>query len=261
MNRLSLGVCCLVFALLAACQPGVDTPAETAVAAGPPAGVLLALAPPVRLDAFDASPALDEIRELNAARRADLTGQPGWLHIQTRVTRGQADPFSAVGPGLESFDQEDWLRLDAVERVQQAVQRISVGGGPALEVRVLRDGNWQDLTRRSQSAGAGRAAFDPDYGFYELAGQLSAQGFALNKSLLYKECWYQGEKYTISDGHLQHEAVYNTGYRQLRRLNTWQIDSLGKITLVEGREILLEERVAEPPADVLALTQQMEVNP
>jgi hypothetical protein len=257
MNTIRLGISCMICVLLSACQPAP----KASPAALELDRIVLPTSPPfgLRIDSLSTrmepagnALALDEIRNLTSRRRANLVGRAGWLHIQTRITRGGVDPLAAAAPGLAAFDQEEWLNLDAQGRATQALQRFSVDGGPVREVRRLRDGVWQDLTRRSQSAGEEGAAFDPDYGFYALALQLTTQGYALNKSLLYKECWYQGEKYTISDGRRQHEAVYNTGYGQLRWLKTWQIDSQGQITLVDSREILLEERVSQPPEDVLA---------
>lgn len=209
-----------------------------------------------QLESASLSQPLLEIRDLAAQRRVDLAGQAGWLHIQTRNVQTRPDPLSPFATGLTQFEQDQWLELDGNGQIQMAVRKITDEEGKTLQVSLLKRGSWYNLTLRAQSQAETPASFDPNYGFDELAARMVQQGYVLNKSLLYKECWYQGEKYTISDGHLMHEAVFNTGYRALRWIKTWLVAPNGHVSLVDSLEIMVEERVTKPSADVLALLGQ-----
>jgi len=208
------------------------------------------------LESTSLSQPLVEIRDLAAQRRIDLAKEAGWLHIQTRNVQTYPDPLSPFATGLGQFEQDQWLELDGNGQIQMAVRKITDEEGKTLQVSLLKHGSWYNLTLGAQSQAEPPASFDPDYGFEELAARMVQQGYVLNKSLLYKECWYQGEKYTISDGHLMHEAVFNTGYRALRWIKTWLVASNGHVSLVDSLEIMVEERVPKPSADVLALLGQ-----
>jgi hypothetical protein len=207
------------------------------------------------------SQSLREVEDLAAARRATLAGPAGWLHIQTRSVQPHPDRLSPLAAGLDQFDQDQWLELDENGLVQLAVRKITGESGKTVQVSLLEGGIWNNLTLGAQSQAGAAAAFDPNYGFDALAAGLVRQGFALNKGILYKECWYQGEKYSISDGKLLHEAVFNTGFQTLRSIKTWQVTPAGDVSLVDSLEVLLEERAPQPPADVLALLQQALVLP
>lgn len=225
----------------------------TLQAASPPAASSQASASSLAAQSTGEPQALLDVRDITAQRRADLLNQPGWLHVQTRNTQVQPDPLSPVSAGLDTFVQDQWLELDASGRVRSAVRRTMREDGKTFQVSLLEGNSWVNLTLGAQSPAS---AFDPDYGFDALAAGLVGQGYALNKSILYKECWYQGDKYTISDGRLLHEAVFNTGYRTLRWIKTWRIAANGDISLVDSLEVMVEERAAQPPADVAAVLRQ-----
>lgn len=226
--------------LLASLAPG-DSSQVSEVAQAQPAG--------------DAQP-LGEVRDLAAQRRARLDRSGSWLHIQSRNQRSHPDLLSAIATGLDQYVQDEWLALDENGQPQQGVRKITTENGKLLQVILLKHGAWNNLTLGVQSQAGAGAVFDPNYGFDELAARLVRQGFSLNKSLLYKECWYQGEKYTISEGHLMHEAVFKTDDQALRWVKTWQVAENGDVSLVDSLEIMIEEQVSVPPADVLALLQQ-----
>ncbi len=201
------------------------------------------------------SQSLSEVLDVAARRRNDLARQDGWLHIWTRNVQPQPNPLSPFAPGLSKYEQDQWLSLDKNGFIQLAIRKILDESGNALQTSVLRNGVWIHLTLGAQSQAGTSTRFDPNYGFDELATRLVQQGNALHKGLLYRDCWYQGEKYTITDGPLMHEAVYNTGYRELRSVKTWLVAPNGDVSLVDSLEILLEERVPQPPADILALLE------
>ncbi len=200
---------------------------------------------------------LAEVRDLAARRRIDLAKQDGWLHIQTRNVQAHPDPLSPFAPGLSQFIQDQWLALDGNGQIQRAVRKITDESGKTLQVSLLEHGIWYNLTLGAQSQSETSASFDPNFGFDELAARMVQQGYALNKSLLYRDCWYQGDKYTITDGHLTHEAVFNTVYREWRWIKTWLVTPKGDVSLVDSLEIMLEERVPQPSADVLAFLEQV----
>ena len=197
-----------------------------------------------------------EIQSLAVQRRDKLTRQAGWLHIQTRNVQTDPDPLSPFATGLNQFEQNQWLELNGNGQVHQAIILITDEYGKTLQVSLFEDGSWNNLTVGAQSQVGAAFIFDPNYGFDELAARLVQQGETLNKSLLYKECWYQGEKYSISDGQLTHEAVFNTGYQTLRWIKTWKVTPDGDVSLADSLEVLVEERVPHPPAEVLTFLQQ-----
>lgn len=198
---------------------------------------------------------LQEVSDLSEQRKADLTAAPGWLHLLIRTTRTADNSLSNwwLPPG--ESEQENWLELDGSGKIITAVNRITKIAGQPDQVILLVDGTWRNLTLGAESPAQEKGPFDPNYGFYELAAQMVQQGHTLNKGILYQECWYVGEKYTIADGRTMQEAVFNPDKRSLRWVKTWHITA-GVVKLVESTEIAIEERVAQPPADVLALLEK-----
>lgn len=197
-----------------------------------------------------------EIQALTAQRQADLVpAAPGWLHLIIRQFHSKVEAFSADNTSSGQLQLEQWLSLDDQGRVRADIRRLLDDPAQAGEFNLLSGGSWVNLPLAGFSTASNTLPFDPSYGIYDLVDQLVRQGQTLTRSTLYKECWYQGEKYTLSDGRITHEIVFKPDNHALRWIKTWQVSS-GVITLVDSLEIALEERLSLPPDDILALAGQ-----
>ena len=199
---------------------------------------------------------LSEIQTLVEQRQADLLSQPGWLYLRTRIAGAKASHLLSWGLDLEEYEQEDWLYLDDTGRIITAVRRFFGEEQQPLQVSLLKEGTWRNLTLNAVSPENTTVPFDPNYGYYELAARLVQQGRPLHTDIIYFDCWYQGERFTVSDGQNYYEAVFNPHRRSLRWLKTYRI-SEGAIVEVDSMEMMIEKRIPEPPADILALLEEV----
>ena len=197
-----------------------------------------------------------EIQDLTALRQADLVpNASGWLHLIDRQFHTKVNPSSTFDDSGGELQLEQWLALDDQGRIRADIRRLLDNQGPAGDFNLLAGGDWINMPLAGFSANSNTLPFDSSYGIFELVTQLIRQGQTLNKSTLYKECWYQGEKYTLTDGQVTHEIVFRPDRHALRWIKTWQVSS-GVITLLSSFEIALEERLSQPPDDILALVSQ-----
>lgn len=199
---------------------------------------------------------LKEIQDLSAQRQTDLVPRKtGWLHLILRQYHTKAASLTTSSTSTEPLQFEQWLSLDDHGRVQAKFQRLLNDQSQGVDSIFLSGGSWTNLPMAGFSTNSSTLPFDPSYGLAVLVAQLVSQGQTINKSLLYKECWYQGDKYTLSDGRTIHEIVVKPDSHTLRWIKTWQINA-GVITLEDSLEIALEERLPQPPDDILALASQ-----
>lgn len=250
----------LLLGLLAACNPRNNLQ-NNLIFTAVPTQVLSASASPVsnpiesQADGSKTLLLLNELQILAAQRQTDLVSQPGWLYFHSRIAGSHQTTFANWGVDLDEYEQERWMLLDMSGKITMAVYRILDSEQQPLQVSVLKNGNWRNLTLGAESPADMNDPFDPNFGFYELADRLVQQGRQLHSDTIYHDCWYQGERYTISDGENYYEAVFNPGRRSLRWIKTWQI-SAGSIILVDSLEIMVEKRISEPPLDILPLLNE-----
>jgi hypothetical protein len=150
------------------------------------------------------------------------------------------------------YAQEEWLYLEGQGKIIRAIRRITDHTGQVIQMGVLADGIWKDLTLGSESLAEGGQGYDPGFGFYQQAVQFVEQGRQINKQTLYQDCWYIGEKYMIVDDGILHEAVFDPPTGELRSIKTWDVSS-GVIQLIDSMEVAIEKRVPSPPDDMLQL--------
>jgi hypothetical protein len=198
---------------------------------------------------------LGEIQALTTQRQMDLGSQPGWLYLRMRIAGTKNILFVDWSHQLERYEQEKWLYLDPSGKVLTAVLKILDENQQVLQVSLLKDGRWGNLTLGAESPAEDVATFDVNHGFYTLSAGLVGQGRQMHRDTIYHDCWYQGERYTISDGENYYEAVFNPDRMSLRWLKTWQI-SEGALVLVDSMEMMIEQRILEPPSDILALLSE-----
>jgi len=246
--------------LLTACSPTVE-PVSDLDAIPFKSGALFSSSVPVPVtDAImaqeegETQSLLDEIKILAEQRQTNLVSQPGWLHLQIRKEGTEAVPLFDRGIRPDQYEQEEWIYLNEVGSVITGVKRM-MDGGQQLQVQVLGNGRWTDLTLHTMSpVESGR--YDSNFGFYDLANRLVERGRMLHTDTIYYGCWYQGERFTISDGQNYYEAVFNPHRGSLRWIKRYHIID-GAIVLVESMEMMVEERVDEPPSEILALLTQV----
>ena len=199
---------------------------------------------------------LQEIHDLSAQRRADLLpAASGWLHRITLHFHSQVSPYPAWDNPTGKYQQEEWLSLDSQGFVHAHLKRAIHDPGKVDDYSLLLKAEWTNVYPDNQSSTRDAFPLDPNYGVYEQFSNLVEQGQTLNRATIYRDCWYQGEKYTTSDGQIVHAALFRPDHHTLRWIKTWQVSG-GDITLIDSIDIVLEERLSRPPDDVLAVLAQ-----
>lgn len=198
---------------------------------------------------------LAELRQITQVRRSGLLDKAGWLHRVLRQN-GQVNNFllaSVASP--DQVDREEWWLLDSLGGVKVALQRIMAADGKTSQISILKNGSW--LTPDSQAASSALlpGTYQPDLGYLELAEQLVKSEQTLNRQVLYQNCWNLGVHFSILDGKTLHDAVFNPDNGKLRWLKDWDTSS-GSVVLRDSEEVLVEEQVDAPPADVLTAMGQ-----
>ena len=242
--------------LVTGCSPSPRSLPTQIVRAEKPGAALVSSVPtstPVLTDQSSESSGtlLKGLYELTTERKADLVSKAGWLHLFARQSGAQGDQLSPqeLSQGLNL--QEVWLSLDDQGMITTAVSHLVNEQGEVIQTSRLANGVWTNLTLGAESQVQDTGPFDPNYGFYEHVAKLVQQGYQIDEGKQYHDCWYQGQKYTISDGHTTYEGVFDPAKKTLRWVKTYQVTG-GVVTVLYSREVLVEERVPQPPADVLA---------
>lgn len=197
-------------------------------------------------------PALQELYDLHTARKANLWSQPGWVHLVFRRALQDRTPLTQDVLGLDMVMDEEWVYLDEQGLPTQAVIRLLYEDGKAIPVRILNDGAWRSLLLGRINPDDTWDNLDPGSGFYEHVSRLVQQGVRLNKQTIYNNCWYSGEEYSVLDGEVVYAALYHPGNQTLRTVRAWAIEQ-GAVVMVSRVDIYIEERVDQPPPEVLAL--------
>jgi len=193
---------------------------------------------------------LAELRQITQVRRTGLLDKPGWLHRVLRQN-GQVNNFllaSVATPG--QVDREEWWLLDNSGGVKAAMQRTLAADGKTSQASILKKGAWHALDSPAASSTLPLSTYQPDLGYLALAERLVKSDRALNTQVLYQDCWYIGVHFNILDGKTLHEAVFNPDNGKLRWLKDWDT-STGSPVLRDSQEVIVEEQVDAPPADVL----------
>jgi len=246
MQRL-IGFLLSIFLLSACSLAPKPVIAPTPTAANMPAPILT----PVQTTPL---PVLDdplaELRLITQVRQAGLLDKAGWLHRVLRQN-GQVNNFllaSVAFPG--QIDHEEWWLLDSSGGVKAALQRTLAADGKPGQASIFKNGAWQTPGGQADSSTLLINSYQPDLGYLALAERLAKNNQALNTQVLYQDCWNLGVHFNILDGKTLHEALFNPDNGKLRWLKDWDTSS-GSPVLHDSQEVLVEEQVDAPPADVL----------
>lgn len=200
---------------------------------------------------------LQEIYNIVTQRQADLVpSTPGWLHLITRRTNLKVNSLFIGDKSGGQIQQEQWLLLDSHGVVRADIRRTLSSQEPEGGFSLWESGEWINTHLATTDTVSSKLPYDPNYEIYNLFDKFVRLGYVLNKSIIYKECWYQGEKYTVSNGQIMHEVLFRPDYHSLRWIKTWDLSS-GAIILVDSLEIALEERIPQPPDEILNVAGQL----
>ena len=210
------------------------------------------LAPLKSINLDQESSLLEEILAHTELYRALILSEPGWIHLivrpdgydQTDVTHTEAESY-----------EEGWYLLDDQAQVFSAIERLVDDKGRTTRTFVFNNGSWWDSTTGETIIRGSPRYFEIGETYYQQAGRLLAQGEKISSQTIYSNCWYIGEQYTVSDGTYLLEAVFDPAMGNLRALKTWELNE-GAIELVSGIDVLKEERIAGPPADLALLLEK-----
>jgi len=261
MARTSIIV--FVLLVLTACAPSNPTlPAQASLldtsTAGSCTASVTSTSPASTTDLPDSTALLKELSALIERHKAGFQANAGWLHLITRHRKPAEDEPSKETTGSTQYTDEEWLLFDDQGITTTAVLRTYNEGGQTLRSRVFINGIWSELTSSGERLPNPVSSFDLSDSFYQSAVRLVMSGQQLNKGILYQNCWFIGDKYSISDGKYSNEGVYNPDNGQLRSVASWDISD-GNIVLIDSIEVVQEERISQPPSDVLALLSQKSV--
>jgi hypothetical protein len=246
--------------LLAACRPSRLPQDNASLSANPGQDPALptpylspAQTPAFFVPANDADPSLTEVALLAERWRASLLAEPGWLYLARQVERtlGLGPAWDALP---EHYLEETWLLLGEPSAVQVAFRQERTEAGQVLQQSLYQDGSWRNLTLGAESTSSAGSLLEFDFGFSSLASRLQQAGSQLNRQTLYNNCWYIGEKYMIGEPPYSYAAVFNPDTGMLRQLATWKVTS-GAVSLVSQIDVVAQERIAQPPDEVLALLE------
>lgn len=252
MKHIMVGILSLL--LVAGCSSPLESNSSTDLQATPTiVGDLVivptALAPlkPINLD--QKSSLQEEIQSHTELYRMLMLSEPGWIHLIIRPDGH--DKTDVTHTETESYE-EGWYLLDDQAQVLSAIERLVDEKGRTTQAFVFKNGNWWDTSNGEMTIRGVPRFFEQGETFYRQAGRLLEQGEKLSSQTIYSNCWYIGEQYTISDGKFLLEAVFDPAMGNLKALKTWEVAE-DAVELVAGIDILKEERVPTPPADMVTL--------
>jgi hypothetical protein len=252
----------LLFVLVACAPANLSKPTQAPLldtsTAGSCTASVTSTPPASTTDVPDSTALLKELSALIERHKADFHAKAGWLHLVTRHRKPAEDEPSKETTGSAQYTDEEWLLFDEQGITKTAVLRTYNEGGQTLRNRILINGFWSELTSSIEILPNPVSSFDLSDSFYQSAARLVMSGQRLNKGILYQNCWFIGDKYSISDGKYSHEGVYNPDNGQLRSVASWEMSD-GNIVLIDSVEVVQEERISQPPSDVLALLSQKSV--
>jgi hypothetical protein len=246
--------------LLAGCSSSPDPNPPTDTQAAPTSTSDQLLLPtelpplkPINLD--QKSSLIEEIQAHIELYQSEMLSEPGWVHLIIRPDG--YDKTDVTYPEAESYE-EGWYLLDDQAQVLSAIERLVDERGHTTKTFVFKNGSWVDTSNGEVIIRGAPRFFEQGETFYQQVGRLLQQGEKLSSQTIYSNCWYIGEQYTISDGKLLREAVFDPAMGNLKALKTWEINEAA-IELVVGIDILKEERVPTPPAEMVTLLEEAPV--
>ncbi len=198
---------------------------------------------------------LTVLQTLTTQYANDILSGSGWLHLRTwQFTNNEPSTLynGALMPNPAIWD--DWYQFDDQLQVLYEVSLYMDENGNVNQASIQRDGQSYNLTL---GFGDTLYPFNPnfDLDFTERAANLIAEGETLNMSDFSIDGQYSGLMFSIRQGDTEWEAVFNPDTGALLSYTVYQLAAGGK-TIQNVMTMLVQEWVAEPPADILAYLDQ-----
>jgi hypothetical protein len=192
---------------------------------------------------------LAEIQAHTRLYHSVMLAEPGWVHLIIRPDG--FDHLDITRTFAESY-QEGWYRLDDNAEVITAVEKLVDEKGRDTQTFIFQRGEWREAASGDVVIRNLPGFFKQADTFVQQVARLLAQGEQLSSQTIYSNCWYIGEQYTVSDGDFRFEAVFDPAEGNLKALKTWQVTD-SAVKLVSGIDVLKEEHLPAPPAEIAAL--------
>lgn len=206
----------------------------------------------------------DLVRELEerVQKWQDTVDKPGWLHIVSNV-RDNAASNIRLSNGAQiptEYIIEDWYLLDSSGQVLQAVTYMRDVDNNVIQVSVLKNGNWHNLTLGETSPASGSKP-RIDFGFLQMATAPGITVEKLNYSLESKESIlyviaedYPGPEKNITKTQMK---AYFDPEGGLMLLETVFISIDGSEILDSTTKIQKVENVHEPTEEVIKVMEEV----
>jgi len=200
---------------------------------------------------------LNEMQEMNEKRKQYLLAEPGWIRRLTRLT--------ILRDGQEyAHESEVLIQVDGTGIVAQVIEteanpNCNCQGGPVVawargantkpiykmqpEEMLKTQVSTADVEERTYIEGLSPGQpLSLDFDFVTFAQNKLREGATLQHQMIYLDCWYQGEQYSLLDGNRRIEALFKPETGRLRRLQVYDIVD-GSIQLVWRVELAKEDKV------------------
>jgi hypothetical protein len=192
---------------------------------------------------------LAELKARLEAWRDSLLDEPGWIHQQQRILLGGGTlPNGRSIP--DPYVMDEWYLVEADGRVRAAVNRMLDEAGEVYQVTVYRDGAWSNLTFGGEVV-PDELSYDPTLGVLPQA----AGADRLESGEMYFEGALVGDQYIITNGDTRLEVLLEPGSGKVLSLMTYLIQP-GALQFRSSDLIQVQERVEQPPEEILALLEQ-----
>ncbi|NUM46865.1 MAG: LysM peptidoglycan-binding domain-containing protein [Anaerolineales bacterium] len=199
----------------------------------------------------------DPLKSFISHQESSLLFGPGWLHLKTQIH----DPRAQLPNGVliaEEFIQENWYLLNEQSQVIQSISIMTTLDGEIIQVVVITNGLTHNLTFGTSGVSD---PFTPDlfYGFVNLINDLMVSPVEPNPANkfifteLYNENKTVGYKFVLHTEEVEWQAILDSDTGKLTSLNEYHFsgDPLRK-DLFSSYTPEIQERVDQPPADILA---------
>jgi hypothetical protein len=183
------------------------------------------------------------------AWKASLLSAPGWIHQQQRILPGGGTlPNGRSVP--DPYIMDEWYQVGMEGKVSAAVNRMQDEAGEVYQVTVYREGAWTNLTFGGDPM-IDDLTYDPSLNILREA----AEADRLGSGELYFEGRLVGDQFIIIQGDTRLEVLLEPGSGKILSLMTYTILPDG-LQFQSSDLIQVQERLDQPPEDILSLLEQ-----
>jgi hypothetical protein len=199
---------------------------------------------------------LAELNRLVAQRRTALLNGPGWLYVHIQRTNsancGSLLPNGAFNPC--EIEEHDWYELNAQGEIVTVITRQLDPSGNVFQESVTRGGLTRNLTFGYEITAPLTTTYETDWGFVGHAAAAVARGasFTILPDSSNGMSTEHNMYHLLVEGEGQWDGLFNPQTGALQVLVTWKPAPDG-LEINDSVVIVAEQRVDQPPAEVLSL--------